>query len=68
MYTQVLRYNRICDVTIVTCLMPSSATKTPLCIVVPPAQSGVNAQREVTLTLKHGVEAKSWEDVSYRDF
>ena len=38
------------------------------CIIIPPAQSGMSVQREVTLTLKHGVEAKSWEDVSHISF
>lgn len=29
-----------------------------------PGQGGHGAQREVTLTLKHGVEAKNYDDVS----
>ena len=36
----------------------------PSCLFFCPGQGGHGAQREVTLTLKHGVEAKNYDDVS----
>ena len=45
-------------------IVPGFEVLSFLPVVFCPGQGGHGAQREVTLTLKHGVEAKNYDDVS----